>query len=105
MPTQRGSVLFGDELDELGTELVNLIEVVELVTGDGVVTPDETKLIKIHATRTRTKFAPLPGHAAEQDDAFRCIGAIAGAGKVTSRHVKSLINQAGADVEAMRSAA
>lgn len=99
MPTPRGSVALCDEIEDHGEELINLLDVVEKVMGDGIVKPDETKLVKLHMARVRTTFAPLPKDASEQDDALKCIGAIAGAGKVTTRWVVSQLKQAAADTE------
>lgn len=99
MPTARGSVIFSELIDCHGESLKCLLDAVEDVTSDGIVEPHERNLLKnvmVLATRT---YQPLPVGAAEQDDAFRAIGAIAGAGKVSSRHVSSLISQAGADAE------
>lgn len=99
MPAARGSVIYSDLVDLHGDSLRCLIDAVADVTSDGLVTPDETFLLKNVIVLTRQSYEPLPVGASEQDDAFRAIGAISGAGKVTSRHVRGLINQAGMDAE------
>lgn len=99
MPTPRGSVVFSDLIDCHGESLVCLIRAAEDVTSDGIVEPHERLLLSNVITLVRQTYEPLPVGAAEQDDAFRAIGAIAGAGRVTTRHVRSLVSQAGTDAE------
>lgn len=99
MPTARGSVIFSELIDCHGESLKCLLDAVEDVTSDGIVEPHERSLLKNVMVLVARTYRPLPVGAAEQDDAFRAIGAIAGAGRVSSRHVTSLISQAGADVE------
>jgi hypothetical protein len=102
MPTERGSAVLSDLVDLHGQALIDGLALVEAIAGDGIVKPDEDQLLKAVIVHLRQTYEPLPAKASEQDDAFRCIGAIAGAGKVTSRHVVSLIRQAGGDAERMR---
>lgn len=111
MPSERGSTVLCDlvelhgEMVELhGTSLTNLIEIVEATTGDGFVDPDDTRLLKSAAVlavqtfrSTAETYDPLPTRASEQDDAFRLIGAAAGAGRVT-KHVFAVAREAAADV-------
>lgn len=99
MPTRRGSVDLADLVDIHEESLINLIEVIEHVTSDGLIEPGEHQLLRTVMRHSRQTLDPIPARASEQDDAFRCIGAIAGAGRVTTRHVRSLIREAGTDAE------
>lgn len=89
MPMPRGTVGLSDEVDAHGEELVNLIELVEHVTGDGLVTPDESQLLRFAAVRTQKSFDVLPGRVSELDGVMRLIGCAAHAGRV-SRKVRDI---------------
>jgi hypothetical protein len=93
VPPPRGSVTFCDAIDEHGTELVNLIEMVQAITVDGIVNPHENALFELASARAMKSYAPLPGRGAEVDDALRSIGCIAHAGRV-SRKAYSTVKQA-----------
>lgn len=97
MPAERGSTVLCDLVELHGESLVNLIEIVEAVTGDGMVCPDETKLLKVVFSSARQTFAELPPRASQADDAFRVIGAVAGAGRMT-KHAFAACREAAADV-------
>lgn len=100
MPTRRGSEELCDLIDDHGAELRELMRVVRVVTSDSQVTPVERRLLHLHMQRAAKTFRPLPARGSEVDGALMCIGAIAGAGRI-SRYVKSKVNQAAADSERM----
>lgn len=97
MPTERGSMVLCDLIDLHGDSRVNLIEVIEVVTGDGIVRPDETRLLKAVIVLSEQTYRALPPRAAQNDDVIRLIGAAACAGRVT-KHVLAVAREAAADV-------
>jgi hypothetical protein len=105
MPTGRGSALFSDLVELHGDALLDGLALVERITGDGIVEPSEEQLLKAVIVELRQTYAPLPAGAAEQDNAFRAIGAIAGAGRVSTKHVKAVLREAGTDAERLRKTA
>jgi len=99
MPAERGTAVLCDLIDLHGEALVSLIEIAEAVTSDGLVTPDECRLLEAHYRLARQSFGPLPTRAASTDDAMRLIGAAAGAGMV-SPWVERIAKEAAADLVA-----
>jgi hypothetical protein len=97
MPAERGSTVLCDLVELHGESLVNLIEIVESVTGDGLVEPDESRLLKSVMVLTAQTYEPLPARAAQNDDAWRLVGAASGAGRVT-KHVFAVAREAAADL-------
>lgn len=110
MPSERGSTRLCDEIDEHGVVLefhgrsvIRLLTLIERVTDDDVIDGSERRELQAECRQHRASYVEaidaLPmirTHAAEQDDAFMCIGAIAGAGRV-SRHAASKVKQAAID--------
>ena len=96
MPTPRGSVVLCDLVDLHGDSLRCLIRAADDVTSDGFTTPDERQLLRNLAELVMETYAPIPCGAAQQDNAFRVIGAAAGAARVTP-YVERVVREAAAD--------
>lgn len=83
MPAPRGSVRLCEAVEGLGARLHSLLSTVESVMSDGLVTPDESALLRDQIAATEQAYEPIPGRASQQDGVFRVIGAIAQAGQIT----------------------
>jgi len=94
MPTPRGSKVLSDWLDDHGESLQRLIGYAEQMAG--LMPESDRTALMSSCDRARATFDPLPAAAADLDNVFRLIGAMAGAGAVTP-HVTRLTREAGED--------
>lgn len=97
MPTERGSAIFCEMVEQHGATLIDLRAAVEQVTSDGLVDPCEDKMLNNLFLLIFETFDPIPGRASQADDAFRVIGAVAGSGRMT-KHAFAACREAAADV-------
>lgn len=104
MPVTRGSARHCEAVEAHGEQLISLLEIVEAVTSDGLVEPGEHHLLRQHMALAYESYRPLPGQASQQDNVFRVIGALAGAGAVTP-WTRRLAREAAADEASLEEAA
>lgn len=83
MPTARGSARHCEAVEDHGLRLRSLVEAVEAVTSDGLITPEENRVLVGLIVATTESYAPLPGQASQQDGVLRWIGAVAASGWVS----------------------
>jgi hypothetical protein len=104
VPAARGSVRHCEAVEGFGSRLRSLLRTVEEVTSDGLVTPDETEVLRDLMVKTETEYAPLPAQASQQDGVLRWIGAVAHAGQV-SPWIERITRETQEDEERMFAAA
>lgn len=83
MPAPRGSTRHCDAVEAHGESIQELLQIVEVITADGIVSDRERRLYRQHRATVEASYAPLPRQASQQDGVLRWIGAVAGAGQVT----------------------
>lgn len=96
MPAPRGSERLSDAVDLHGEAVQQTIETIHAVLADGKVDGDEPRLVRVTLLHLFQTYQPLPSRAAAQDDAFRLIGAAAGAAAI-SDWVKRIACEGAAD--------
>ena len=97
MPAERGSAVFTEMVEHHGVTLIDLRRAVDAVTDDGMVDPNEDRLLDNMFLLVFETYRELPCRASQADDAFRVIGAVAGAGRMT-KHAFAACREAAADV-------